>query len=250
MSILKFTVSGDYAFFKTPESYLKLKSESIISFGQIHVPAIKGLLGAVMGFEGLSKAYREQTSIEFMDKFEGIRLGYKSNSSTIFFDTFYETISNTTGFANNGSNYLLVRQLLSNVSWNIYLDEDSFTDNELFQTLSEKLINQRSTYPLKLGKNSLSAKISGVELIEKELSTETIISSFVPETYIVETTENDMSWLDTTSEIETTYLEKLPIDYNQDKLYIYDTLICTNQALETTQELLKIKDNDLTIALF
>ena len=51
MNSLKFTIEGKTAFFKIPE----VNAVQYFTYGNIHKPALLGILGAIMGYGGYTQ---------------------------------------------------------------------------------------------------------------------------------------------------------------------------------------------------
>ena len=67
MNSLKFTLKGKTAFFKIPE----VNSVCYFTYGNIHKPALLGILGAVLGYGGYTQ--QKQNGSEFPEYYEKLR---------------------------------------------------------------------------------------------------------------------------------------------------------------------------------
>lgn len=68
MKALKFTLSGNTAFFKVSS----VNSNCYFTYGNIHKPALLGIFGAILGYSG----YMNQTSTypEYYDKLKDLQI--------------------------------------------------------------------------------------------------------------------------------------------------------------------------------
>ena len=71
MEALRFTLSGKDAFFKKPE----VNTYNYFTFGQIHKVVLLGMFGAILGYGGYTKQYRDKTDYpEFYEKLSGLKI--------------------------------------------------------------------------------------------------------------------------------------------------------------------------------
>ena len=71
MDALRFKLGGKTAFFKNPE----VNTYFYFTFGQIHKPALLGMMGAVMGYRGYEVGYGEYPQYYEMLKDLRIEIG-------------------------------------------------------------------------------------------------------------------------------------------------------------------------------
>ena len=73
MKALKFTLSGNTAFFKVSS----VNSNCYFTYGNIHKPALLGIFGAILGYSG----YMNQTSTypEYYDKLKDLQISIIPN---------------------------------------------------------------------------------------------------------------------------------------------------------------------------
>lgn len=180
MEILKFTLSGKGASFTRPHF------NSIIStYSHIHKVAILGILGAIIGIEkdtnllGLPSFYKE------LDSFKIAIVPHKKS----FFSK-NDRIVESTGFCNDGSNYVAIYQTLINPAWDIYIMQNN---NDKYEEIKNKLLKNEAIYQPYLGRNHWFANIDNVEILEGNVidisDIEKIDSLF--DISNVETEEND-----------------------------------------------------------
>lgn len=158
MEVLSFVLKGRMAHFKNPENNLNIE----LTYSNIHKPALLGLLGAVIGLKGRNQ-YKELGYIEYYKELKDLEIAivpYKP-----YWNKFIDELTNTTGFANKQFNQIIKRQYLENVSWNIYIRQNTVKD-ELWQTLKFNLLNGISYYHISLGGRKNTARIERVEILE------------------------------------------------------------------------------------
>lgn len=168
MKSLKFTVSGEYAFFTNPES----SKGTVFSFEHIHKPVVLGLLGAILGFDGRGQLKKHNGKLEYYEKLKNIKMSIIPNKP--IFNSHLEDTNNCTGFANckevdkikTGENNGEHKKILNDVGWTILLDKSSFEDTDLYDKLLNMLKLGLSTYPVSLGHKRYFASFSNIEEIK------------------------------------------------------------------------------------
>lgn len=206
MKFLKFNLSGDLALFKRCTS-VDDTTELILTHDFMPPTAVKGLIGAILGYSGLAKASRENTEIEFLKKLEGVKIAILPNRT----NKFIQRITNTTGFANNGSTMIMAQQVLEDLSYEVLVG-DNFDD---YEKLKDLVFKGKTTYPLTLGRKGFTANYSNVEEIESELYTDSnFVKGFMSFEKLGEISDNE----------EYAHVE-LPIDYNEHFMYEYKDYI-------------------------
>jgi CRISPR-associated protein Cas5h len=150
MQYISFTISGSVAFFKDPH-----RNDIECTYPHIHRPAILGICGAILGLRG------RESDMEYYKKLG--TMGISVVPSRIKFDTFVDTSTNTTGFANikTKDTQIIRRQMIVNPSWDIYLKQNN-VDTELWNELIKRLINKNFVYTIGLGHKHLLADITNV----------------------------------------------------------------------------------------
>lgn len=194
MKILKFNLSGDFAFFKN-ESI----NDMYETYPHIHKPALLGMFGAILGYDGyaqtqkiFNKTDEENIFPEYYKKLKDIKVGIVPKEYS--FPKIIENFNNSTGMFNrvadtrnggkNGTNLIVEQVWLEKPSWDIYL----IVDNPESEKIMDSIINSKSVYHLYLGINNHFADISdinvyeGIENKEKAI----IINSIVKENEIKE----------------------------------------------------------------
>ena len=161
MKAIKFTLSGNAAFFKKPE----FNSYYYFTYGQIHRVVLLGMFGAMLGLGGYNKQKDCQSEYpEFYSKLNDIKVAIVPNGEKGHFVKKIQAFNNSTGFASfeAGGNLIVKEQWLENPSWDIYVLLDG---NEWSEKIAQALEKKESIYTLYLGKNDHLANISDVEKV-------------------------------------------------------------------------------------
>lgn len=218
MEILKFTLSGRGATFTRPHF------NSIIStYSHIHKVALLGILGSIIGIEkdkekvGLPTFYKELNDLE---------ISIVPHKKSFFSKK--DTVVESTGFCNGGSNYVVTYETLLNPAWDIYIKKNN---NIHYEEIKNKLLNNEAIYPPYLGRNHWFANIHNVNVLngEKIVETEKIDSLF--DINDVEIEEND-DFL-----IERIYFKEfMPVSLDDILMqYVEKQLVFTNDIVLDTQ---------------
>lgn len=156
MKALKFTLSGNTAFFKVPS----VNSNCYFTYGNIHKPALLGIFGAILGYSG----YMNQTSIypEYYDKLKDLQISIIPNRRN--FKKKIQVFNNSVGYASKqeGGNLIIKEQWLEDPSWTVYV----MISNEESEKLADHIIHRRCTYIPYLGKNDHPADIHDISYVE------------------------------------------------------------------------------------
>lgn len=160
MKVLKFTLSGKQAMFKKPE----VNTYYYFTYGQIHKPALLGIMGAVLGYKGYNQMDRKDNYPEYYERLRNVKISICPNAPKGYFSKKIFSFNNSVGYASRelGGNLIVKEQWLENPSWNIYL----LIDHEETQKLCEALLNQKCVYIPYLGKNDHIADIYDVKEAE------------------------------------------------------------------------------------
>ena len=166
MDIVKFKLSGPFAFFKNPE----VNTFCYFTFNNIHKVALMGILGSILGLNGYNQQGLKDEYPEFYDKLKDLKIAIVPNGSVCLEKKIHE-FNNTTMFANKGANkygatLIVKEQWLENPSWDVYIKLDK--ENELHKELEERLLKRRFKYIPYLGKNDHFANITDVEVFDLE----------------------------------------------------------------------------------
>ena len=224
MECLKFGIYGKYAFLKNPENNMGTE----FSFEHIHKPCLLGMIGCILGLDGKGSATKNNPYPEYYKRLKDIKISIVPNKP--IFNKFKETITNATGFANDGFSQILNREILQNVRWTIYVLKNNI-DEELWNKLCKLLGEHESSYPLYLGNNAYPAQIDNVELVrlnEVDDTEELVINSIFNKSIIEEKydfTENDLV-------LPYDLITYAPIDLNKLLLYNYNWIEYTNLIID------------------
>lgn len=230
MKTLKLTLSGDTAFFKKPD----VNTNLFFTFGNIHRPAILGIIGAVLGMEG----YSLQDSKEFPDyysKLKDLEVAIAPNSKGSFSKQI-QTYNNATGFFNKsdigGATAIITEQWLVNPSWDIYIN----LEHKYGEDIEKAFINEEYVYIPYLGNNTHFAIIDNVEILEAyEVKEYDTIDSFCPVNAITINTEEFIT------DIPFTIKETLPTAITPiSNYYISSKFIYTNQYVISNAPMHKV----------
>lgn len=202
---LIFDVFGKYGFFKNHES-----NAVNMTYQYIHKPCVMGLLGAMIGLDGWRQMRNHDGKLEYYEVFKNSKISIIPKQP--YFEVFYETTNNTTGFENKGGGTANIkRQILQDPCYTIIIQEEGI-EKQYYNKLKEMLFKGESIYRLCLGNNTYTANIINVKEIELQETTETddlIISSLIKEDEIEEIYEESE---DGKEQYEAHVY--MPIDYN------------------------------------
>ena len=229
MKFLKFKIKGDFATFKRGTT-VDDTTELVLSYDYMPLTALKGFVGAILGYAGLAQATKTG-KIEYMDKLSNAKFAIIPNEPT----KFKQRITNTTGFGNKGATMILEQQVLDGIDYTVYISE--FED---YDKLKDMMLNNKTTYPLTLGRKGFSASYSEVEEVDVE---------FHENPYFVGSAKGFMSLdcLHTNLDDEDYSSVKLPYDY-ENMLYKFKDCVLTNQDVKYCGDL--IVDGDDVISIF
>ncbi len=158
MEALKFILKGKTAFFKNPE----VNTYYYFTYGNIHKPALLGLFGAILGYQG----YESDFDIypEYYEKLKDISVSIVPNKENGHFYRKIQYFNNSVGYASHeqGGNLIVKEQWLENPEWTIYVQ----INNEESQKLAQMILNKQCIYTPYLGKNDHLATIQDAKLIQ------------------------------------------------------------------------------------
>ena len=164
MEVLKFTLSGETAFFKKPE----VNSYFYFTYGQIHKVAILGLFGAIIGLGGYAKQYKEKAVYpEFYEALQDVKIAIIPQHEKGYIQKKIQKFNNSTGFASQeaGGNLIVKEQWLESPKWDIYLLLD---DHPQATRIADYILKKKSVYNIYLGKNDHFADIKNPLLLPAE----------------------------------------------------------------------------------
>lgn len=198
MKVLKFNLSGKFAFFKN-----EVMNDMYDTYPHIHKPALLGLFGAMLGYNGYAQTQKvfgtkEIDFPEYYEKLKDLKIAIVPKKQS--FTKVLETFTNTTSMFNRvtvmkpkvkkedteeveekeekvkgektenkvGSNLIVQQFWLENPSWDIYL----VIDNDESKKIEDSVLNYKSVYSLYLGANNHFANISDIGILEAKEITE------------------------------------------------------------------------------
>lgn len=157
--IISFDIQSDFGLLKKPDT----NEPVYITYNMLHKPALLGILGAILGLSGFKivletgrKKKREYIP-EYYDLLKELLVGIAPLRDER--GSFSKTIiqyNNGVGYASKevGGNLIIAEQTLIKPSYRCYLMLD--LENEIHESLHNKLLNQEAEYLPYLGKNDFS----------------------------------------------------------------------------------------------
>ena len=253
MKALKFTLSGNSAFFKD-----NVINTVYLTYGNIHRVALLGMFGAILGYGG----YSEQNDMlkkknkkmpdypEFYEKLKDIKISIVSNGKNGYFNKKLQTFNNSVGYASKeeGGNLIVKQFWLENPSWDIYI----LLDCDEAKKIADYIQNRKAIYLPYLGSNDHLANIMDIEIIniEEKISSEdkTIeILSMVKDSDISEKKKNVFS-IDKNSIRDDIYKysEYLPVALSKDlNQHEKEKMTITNMSVILKKSYYKVEDKNI-----
>lgn len=253
MEALKFTLSGDSAFFKD-----NVINTVYLTYGNIHRVALLGMFGAILGYGGYSKQNdmlkkknkKMPDYPEFYEKLKDIKISIVSNGKNGYFNKKLQTFNNSVGYASKeeGGNLIVKQFWLENPSWDIYI----LLDCDEAKKIADYIQNRKAIYLPYLGSNDHLANIMDVETIdiEEKMSSEdeTIeILSMVKDSDISEKKKNVFS-MDKNSIRDDIYKysEYLPVTLSKElNQYEKEKMTITNMSVILKKSYYKVEDKNI-----
>ncbi len=238
MDILRFTLSGNQAFFKKPD----VNAYYYFTYGQIHKVALLGMFGAILGYGGYNamkmrdKKNKEEYP-EFYERLKDIRISILPICNKGSFDKKIVEFNNSVGYASReqGGNLIVKQQWLEMPKWQIYLAVDC----EESRKIAEALLGNRCVYIPYLGSNNHPADISAVHMIsgEPEHHPKYINSMYIKQ-YVEMDMQEEEDWFK--------YEEMLPIGLDKKlNMYVFEKMVFSDMKVLNcnTDDIFKIQDN-------
>ena len=253
MEALKFTLSGNSAFFKD-----NVINTVYLTYGNIHRVALLGMFGAILGYGGygkqndmLNKKKKKMPDYpEFYEKLKDIKISIVSNGKNGYFNKKLQTFNNSVGYASKeeGGNLIVKQFWLENPSWDIYI----LLDCDEAMKIADYIQNRKAIYLPYLGSNDHLANIMDVETIdiEEKMSSEdeTIeILSMVKASDISEKKKNVFS-MDKNSIKDNIYKysEYLPVALSKElNQYEKEKMTITNMSVVLKKSYYKVEDKNI-----
>ena len=120
MNSLKFTIEGKTAFFKIPE----VNAVQYFTYGNIHKPALLGILGAIMGYGGYTQQNEKDIFPEYYDKLKDLKVSILPFAGDGYFRKKTQNFNNSVGYASKeeGGNLIVSEQWLEEPKWTVYIE--------------------------------------------------------------------------------------------------------------------------------
>lgn len=151
METLRFVLKGKTAFFKVPE----VNTYYYFTYGNIHKPALLGLMGAILGYKGYGQEYEKYP--EYYEKLKDLKISIVPEKRDGHFIKKIQNFNNSVGYASReqGGNLIIREQWLEEPKWTIYVQLDSDESGKL----ANMILNKKCVYMPYLGKNDHIATI-------------------------------------------------------------------------------------------
>ncbi|MEG1004159.1 MAG: type I-B CRISPR-associated protein Cas5b [Clostridium sp.] len=243
MKVLKFTLSGETAFFKKPD----VNSYCYFTYGNIHKVALLGMFGAILGYSGYNQMKKNDVYPEFYERLKSIRVSVSPNNEKGYTSKKVQIFNNSVGYASKemGGNLIVKEQWLENPSWDIYI----VIENEEGEKIADSLINNKVVYTPYLGKNDHFANILNVKIFNNVSISDSCnkINSLCPKGYFTFCKDE---WEECEEETFK-YEEKLPnkLDTNTN-MYVLESFIYTNMDAEQCNEIEVFKIESKNIVFY
>lgn len=227
MKALKFTLSGETAFFKRPE----VNAYLYFTYGNIHKIAILGIIGAAIGLEGYN-FQKELQFPKFYSELKSLSISIVPRNESGYIPKKIQSFNNSVGYASReeGGNLIVKEQWLEKPIWDIYILID---DNKNMDRIVRSFLEYRFVYMPYLGKNDHYANISDIKIVNLNpvTSCEKVNSLFIRDFF--EFKKEDISKLDSQCEKSWQYEERLPIELgSQENQYISVPFVFTNMNVK------------------
>ena len=238
MEAVKFTLSGQHAFFKKPD----VNEYCYFTYGHIHKVALLGMLGAIVGYAGYGANYNTLKKIkdldedypEFYEKLRQLKIAVVPQNDNGYISKKIQVFNNSVGYANKDGNLIVREQWLEKPVWDIYI----LLDCKEAECISDYLKNNRCVYFPYLGKNDHPADIKNVQILAvndvnyNDVRISSLFFRNIGEIKDLEELEDSEEFYD----IEIVrYSEKLPLALNPyTNLYIYEDFCYINVPVRIT----------------
>jgi len=232
MKALKFTLSGETAFFKKPD----VNTYLYFTYGNIHKIAILGLIGAAIGLEGYNFQGKQEFP-QFYSELNNLNISIVPRNERGYIPKKVQVFNNSVGYASQeqGGNLIVKEQWLEKPKWDVYIMIDN---NKNIDKIINSFLNNRFVYMPYLGKNDHCANITDAKLVEiKETTTSEKVSSLYIKDYLeFKKEEKNIFNLDFEHEDMWKYEERLPIALeSQQNQYGTVPFIFTNMKVKSKE---------------
>lgn len=236
MKALKFDLCGKYGFFKNNES-----NAVNMTYQVIPKPTIMGLLGAIIGLDGWNQISEHDGKLEYYEVFKNSKIAITPHKP--YFEVFYETINNSTGFENkDGGVANIKRQILQNPCYRIIIQQEG-VDKEHYNKLKEMLTKGESIYRICLGNRRYVANIYNfkeIEIHQENSKDDLIINSIIKKDEVEELYEDFEDGVEGFESIT-----QYPTKYDEEYGHYRENIIYTNSYIKVKEgcELYKYNGN-------
>ena len=147
MMALKFTLSGETAFFKKPD----VNTYLYFTYGNIHKIAILGIIGAAIGLNGYN-FQRKLPFPQFYSELISLNISIVPRNERGYIAKKIQVFNNSVGYASRevGGNLIVKEQWLEKPSWDIYILIDH---NKNMEKIIYSFLESSFEYMPYLGKN-------------------------------------------------------------------------------------------------
>lgn len=247
MKALKFTLSGETAFFKKPD----VNTYLYFTYGNIHKIAILGIIGAAIGLEGYNFQKKKEFP-QFYSELNILNISIVPRNERGYIPKKIQVFNNSVGYASQeeGGNLIVKEQWLEKPIWDIYILID---DNKNIDKITDNFLKNSFVYIPYLGKNDHYANITDVELVDlKEItSSEKVNSLFIKDYFEFRKEEKNIFNLDFQHEDKWKYEERLPIALEcQENQYITVPFIFTNMKVQLKKSSQLFADSEKILFFF
>jgi len=228
MKALKFTLSGETAFFKKPD----VNTYLYFTYGNIHKIAILGLIGAAIGLDGYNLQGKQEFP-QFYNELNSLNISIVPRNERGYIPKKVQVFNNSVGYASQelGGNLIVKEQWLEKPRWDIYIMIDN---NKNIDKIVNSFLNSRFVYMPYLGKNDHCANITDAKLVELKVSTsfEKVNSLFIKDYFEFKKEEKNIFNLSFQHEDMWKYEERLPIALeSQQNQYVAVPFVFTNMKV-------------------
>lgn len=262
MEAISFKLSGKTACFRKPD----VNVYTYFTYNNIHKPALLGLFGAVVGFDGYTQLHDEKEQIrarikelkgqekkelekeleeldkklpEFYEKLQSLKVSIRPFAPNGYFSKKIQGFNNSTGYANaigakneeriSSYNLQILEQWLENPSWQIMILDDG---SDEYKKIAEYLLDGKSVFIPYLGKNDHPANISNVESVVLSDTQGNFIDSL-----FIKNFDRLDGWVREEDDNPYVFQEISPYTLQKDyHFYEYKPLIFTNYEIEILPE--------------
>ena len=228
MKALKFTLSGETAFFKKPD----VNTYLYFTYGNIHKLAVLGIIGAALGLEGYSQQKEKKEAYpSFYKDLCDLKIAIVPRNEKGYIAKKLQTFNNSVGYASQeeGGNLIVKEQWLEKPIWDIYINLDV---NSFAGVIKERFLNYKFVYVPYLGKNDHFANIEEVEEVELREAEEDKVDSLFLKDYFEFSKDDDFE-----NKPNWKYEEKLPISLEEvANQYITESFVFTNMKVKLKEK--------------